>query len=275
MTQLFQISIFPVKSLDRLQVESSPLLPSGALRGDREFAIFDEMGRVMNAKRNAAIHNIRSHYEWLNRSVTLSASGLTSETFHLDGDRAEMGMWLSEFFGCEVHLEQNVAMGFPDDPESPGPTIVSTQSLESVASWFDGMTLEEVRSRFRTNLELDAPEAFWEDQLFGSEDQLKAFTIGHVNFHGVNPCQRCIVPTRDSISGDVTAAFQKTFLNHRKATLPPTVDRSRFNHFYRLAVNTRSNQSGVVNIGDSVCIGDQRENKVLEKRLPNPNSGGT
>ena len=254
-TRLSQISIFPIKSLGSLQVESSPLLPSGALEGDREFAIFDAMGVVVNAKRNAAIHKIRSQYEWLNRSVTLSATGLTSETFHLDGDRAEIGAWLSEFFEFGVHLEQNDDMGFPDDPESPGPTIISTQSLDCVASWFDNITLEEMRSRFRTNLELDAPEAFWEDQLFGTADRLKLFTIGNVSFHGVNPCQRCIVPTRDSISGEVTLAFQKAFLNHRAATLPAAVDRSRFNHFYRLAVNTRSNHGGVVRVGDCVEIG--------------------
>ena len=161
MTQLSEISIFPIKSLDRLQIQSSPLLSSGALKGDREFAIVDETSRVVNAKRNAKIHEIRSQYEWLNRSVTLSAPELTTEKFHLDGDRAEIEMWLSEFFKFGVHLEQNEETGFPDDPESPGPTIVSTQSLQCVASWFDGMTLEEMRSRFRSNLELDATKAFW------------------------------------------------------------------------------------------------------------------
>ncbi len=255
MTQLSEISIFPIKSLDRLHLQSSVVLPSGALKGDREFAIVDETGRVVNAKRNANIHKIRSQYEWLNRSVTLSAPKLTTATFHLDGDRAEIEMWLSEFFEFGVHLEQDEEMGFPDDPESPGPTVISTQSLQAVSSWFDGMALEEARSRFRTNLELDAPKAFWEDQLFGTADYLKPFTIGRVIFHGVNPCQRCIVPTRDSISGEVTTAFQKIFLKNRTATLPASVERSRFNHFYRLSVNTRSNHGGVVRVGDSVNIG--------------------
>ena len=255
MTQLSEISIFPIKSLGRLQVTSSAVLPSGALKGDREFAIVDETGRVVNAKRNANIHKIRSQYEWLNRSVTLSATGLTTETFHLDGDRAEIAAWLSEFFEFGVHLEQDEEMGFPDDSESPGPTVVSTQSLQCVSSWFDGMTLEEIRSRFRTNLEVDAPEAFWEDQLFGTADQLKIFTIGRVTFYGVNPCQRCIVPTRNSISGEVTPGFQKAFLKNRTITLPASVDRSRFNHFYRLAVNTRSNQGGIISLGDSVEMG--------------------
>jgi uncharacterized protein len=65
------------------------------------------------------------------------------------------------------------------------------------------------------------------------------FTIGSVQFEGINPCQRCIVPTRDALTADPTPQFQKTFLAERAASLPIGVNRDRFNHFYRLAVNTR------------------------------------
>ncbi len=247
MSTLSQIAIFPIKSLDRKLLTASELLESGALKGDREFAIFDENDRVVNGKRTAKIHQIRSHYDLQNRLVTLSVMQLLNQssnqmrslTLHLDGDRLKINDWLSEFFGFAVHLKQDLEMGFPDDPASPGPTVISTQTLQTIASWYDGMTLEECRSRFRTNLELDAPIAFWEDQLFGKADEVREFTIGNVGFQAVNPCQRCIVPTRNSISGDVTNAFQKTFLKMRLQTLPDGVERSRFNHFYRLAVNTR------------------------------------
>ncbi len=262
MTHLAQIAIFPVKSLDRKLLQSSELLESGALKGDREFAIFDENDRVVNAKRTAKIHQIRSHYDLKNRSVTLSvmqllsqlSSQMQSQILHLDGDRKQINDWLSEFFGFAVHLKQNLEMGFPDDPASPGPTIISTQTLQTISHWYDGMTIEECRSRFRTNLELNAPIAFWEDQLFGKADEIKEFTIGGVGFQAINPCQRCIVPTRNSISGDVTQAFQKTFLKMRLETLPDGVERSRFNHFYRLAVNTRivPNQ-----IGRRIEVGDR------------------
>ncbi len=252
MPHLAQISIFPVKSLDRLDLPSAELLPSGSLKGDREFAIFDQGDRVVNGKRTAKVHGIRSQYEWSMRSVILSSGGMESKTFHLDGDRSAMESWLSEFFGFKVHLKQDLEMGFPDDPVSPGPTVISTQTIATVASWYEGVTLGEMRSRLRTNLELDTAEAFWEDRLFGAADEVREFSIGSVTFQGVNPCQRCIVPTRDSISGETTSAFQKTFLKNRSATLPESVNRSRFNHFYRLAVNTRSIAGGIVRVGDLV-----------------------
>ncbi len=252
MPHLSQISIFPIKSLDRLDLQSAELLPSGALKGDREFAIFDEDDRVVNGKRTAKVHGIRSQYDWQTRSVTLSADGLGVEIFHLDDDRSKIESWLSDFLGFKVHLKQDLVMGFPDDPASPGPTVISTQTIAMVASWYEGMTLGEMRSRLRTNLELDTAEAFWEDRLFGATDEVREFSIGAVMFQGVNPCQRCIVPTRDSISGEATSGFQKIFLKNRSATLPEAVDRSRFNHFYRLAVNTRSIDGGIVTVGDLV-----------------------
>jgi uncharacterized protein len=267
MPKLHTIAIFPIKSLDRTMLSSAQLLESGALKGDREFAIFDESDRVVNAKRTAKIHQIRSHYDLQNRSVTLSVMQLLNQSssqssnqmqsprLHLDHDRMQINDWLSEFFGFAVHLKQNLEMGFPDDPASPGPTVISTQTLQTIADWYDGMTLEECRSRFRTNLELDAPIAFWEDQLFGKADEIREFTIGSVVFQAVNPCQRCIVPTRNSISGDVTNSFQKTFLNMRLKTLPDGVERSRFNHFYRLAINTRispNQPNRMIGLGDDV-----------------------
>ena len=253
MPKLSHIAIFPIKSLDVLNLQSVEVLASGALKGDREFAIFDSDDRVVNAKRTAKIQEVRSQYNLEHRTVILSTLQLQPITFHLDRDRKSIETWLSEYFGFVVHLKQNLELGFPDDPGSPGPTVISTQTLQAVASWYDGMTLVEARNRFRTNLELDAPIAFWEDQLFGMADQLPEFTIGTTLFQAVNPCQRCIVPTRHSSSGDVTAAFQKTFLKMRSQSLPETVERSRFNHFYRLAVNTRAKYQ----TNDSIKIGDE------------------
>ncbi len=252
-SKLSRIAIFPIKSLDGLNLHSVEILASGALKGDREFAIFDSDDRVVNAKRTAKIQCIRSQYDLENRAVILSTSTLEPTTFNLDSDRESIEIWLSEYFGFSVHLKQNLELGFPDDPSSPGPTVISTQTLQAVARWYSGMTLVEARNRFRTNLELDVLTAFWEDQLFGTADQLPEFTIGSTVFQAVNPCQRCIVPTRNSSSGDGTAEFQKMFLKMRSQSLPETVERSRFNHFYRLAVNTRivkNQRNGSIEIGD-------------------------
>ncbi|HLZ53687.1 MAG TPA: MOSC domain-containing protein, partial [Verrucomicrobiae bacterium] len=81
-------------------------------------------------------------------------------------------------------------------------------------------------------------EPFCEDRLFGAPNELKPFIIGQVKFLGHNPCQRCVVPTRDPDTGQAIAEFQKKFMQLRQEQLPPWANAQRFNHFYRFAVNT-------------------------------------
>jgi uncharacterized protein YcbX len=137
-----------------------------------------------------------------------------------------------------------------------GPTIVSEGSLQEVARWFPGLTVEAARRRFRTNLELDRAEPFWEDRLFGGSDELKPFRIGKVSFRGHNPCQRCVVPSRDPESGiQSIQSFQKVFMAARNGSLPPWANRDRFNHYYRFAVNTSipaSEVGKILRVGDTV-----------------------
>ena len=119
------------------------------------------------------------------------------------------------------------------------------------------MTLESVRRRFRTNLELTGGKPFWEDKLYGAPEELKAFRIGDVNLFGHNPCQRCVVPTRDPLSGYALSGFQKKFMQMRKQTLPHWANAERFNHYYRFAVNTSiplSEAGKKLRVGDPVVL---------------------
>jgi uncharacterized protein len=240
MPQLVRISIFPIKSLDGLTVSEAQILSSGALKGDREFAIIDSAGKFVNGKRNAKVHLLRSTLDLDARRVILWVQDQANQqTFDLDGDRHAMSDWLSNYFGQPVKLVQNLEMGFPDDTDSPGPTIISTATLTTVASWFPQLSYEQVQRRLRTNLEVDAALPFWEDRLFASAESSVIFRVGDVQIEGINPCQRCIVPTRNPETGEVDNRFQKIFIQKRQETLPDWVERSRFNHFYRLAINTR------------------------------------
>ncbi|MCL6433670.1 MAG: MOSC N-terminal beta barrel domain-containing protein [Leptolyngbyaceae cyanobacterium HOT.MB2.61] len=256
MPHLAQISIFPIKSLDGVRVQAATVLKSGALKGDREFVIIDTQGNFVNGKRNANVHRLRSTFDLVARTVSLRVEGTSeTETFHLEGDRAALETWLSEYFGFPVQLLQNLEMGFPDDTLSPGPTVISTATLQTVADWFPGLSLEDTRRRFRTNLEIADTEPFWEDRLFDEVDSPLPFQIGAVQLEGINPCQRCVVITRDALTGQTYPGFQKIFTSRRKETLPAWTNPTRFNHFYRLAVNTviPPSQAGkVVKTGDSV-----------------------
>ena len=159
--------------------------------------------------------------------------------FSLLDEQREIGEWLSNALGIACGLAENPAGGFPDDTDSPGPTLVSTATLEEVARWFPGLTLDETRRRFRANLEVGGVEPFWEDRLVGPTGTEVPFQIGAVRWLGVNPCQRCVVPSRDSTSGESRPVSKKPSPSSASARLPAWAPRERFNHFYRLAVNTQ------------------------------------
>ncbi|MGE0605814.1 MAG: MOSC domain-containing protein [Pirellulales bacterium] len=274
MPRLAKILIYPVKSLDGLSVPQCPVLPSGALQNDRRFALRDSLGEFINGKREPAMHCLRLH-EFANAGGLATAAELLrmeplfpaseqqpskqqAAVHQLRRfDRALAEDWLRQRFLRRVTLVEHDLAGFPDDPDAPGPTVVSTATLQEVAEWFPGLSLEEVRARFRANLEVDGVEPFWEDRLYAAAGEAVRFAVGSVILEGVNPCQRCAVPTRTSTSGEVWPQFAKIFARRRKESLPGWAVASRFDHYFRLAVNTRLspvNTGQQINVGDTVQI---------------------
>lgn len=257
MPHLACLVLYPIKSLNGVVVTKATVLKSGALRRDREFAILDEHGKFVNGKRHPKVHLLRTSFDADLKTVSIKVEGKQTQVFHIDEERVGLEAWLSDYFGFRVQLQQNALSGFPDDTASPGPTVISTATLETVASWFPGLDVAEMRSRLRANVEIGNVPPFWEDQLFAEEGDIVHFQVGEVLFAGINPCQRCVVPTRHSLTGKVYPNFQKTFVEKRKESLPAWVASSRFNHFYRLSVNTRISElevGKVLQIGDEVKI---------------------
>ncbi|MFM7219666.1 MAG: MOSC domain-containing protein [Nodosilinea sp.] len=254
---LARIDIFPIKSLDGVSLTQVTVLASGALQGDRRYALFDSHHRFINGKHNPAVHSLRSRFEPSGQVVHCSHPGQPEDTtFDLEADRKALETWLSAYFQERVMIQENPQQGFPDDTQAAGPTVISTATLEQVASWYGDLSLADLRRRFRTNLEIGGVLPFWEDRCFDSGNQPVRFRIGDVVLEGVNPCQRCIVPTRDPDTGVSRRDFQATFVNQRAATLPSWAPRSRFNHFYHLAVNSNIRGQGgkTLRVGDRVTI---------------------
>ena len=255
MPHLAAITLYPIKSLTPQAVTEATVLASGALRHDREFAIFDADGRVVNGKRTPRIHDLHSSFDLASGALCLEARDRgPAHRFSWPDDQAAVDDWLSNFFALDVGLRHHAEGGFPDDRNAPGPTVISTATLAEVASWFPGLSVESARVRFRANLEIDGVPPFWEDRLFGEPDTTVPFQIGGVTFHGVNPCQRCVVPPRDPETGEAIPDFSPTFRAKREETLPAWATRSRFNHFYRLAVNTRVPEGEA---GKNLRVGDE------------------
>lgn len=253
---LSRIAIFPVKALDGVEVPAAEVLATGALADDRRYAIFDEFGKYVNGKRNAKVHLLRSSYAPLSRSLSLAAGpDSPPESFDVESEREPLERWLAAFFGFPVTFRENTDAGFPDDTESPGPTIIATATLQAIGDLF-GFSLEQARARFRTNLEVGGVPAFWEDRLYGRAGTAVRFSVGGVEFDGINPCQRCVVPTRDPLTGKDDPNFAKRFVEFRRKYLPEWAESSRFNHYYRVAINTRLAEAGpgVVALGDPINV---------------------
>ena len=182
--------------------------------------------------------------------------------------------WLSEALGERVMLVERSDGGLPDDREASGPTLAATATLAEVARWFR-FDLAESRRRFRVNLEIGDGEAFWEDTLaiparagLGDEaagftadlpadpyadlppPEPRALTIGPVQLRAANVCRRCVVPSRDSRTGAITAHFRDAFEARRTRSLRRDVDASAWSHAYRLAINTIGLTSGLITLGD-------------------------
>lgn len=236
---LKRIWLYPIKSLDGLEVPEAEISLMGSLRGDREWAIVDSEGNFINGKRSAQIHRIRTRFREDRRKVSMSLSHENREPVEFDLKYpAPMEAWLSEALKQTVRIIQDSEQGFPDDLEANGPTLVGEKSLEEVAGWFE-LEIEETRRRFRTNLEVGNVPPFWEDRLYGAKDMPQLFHIGKVHLEACNPCQRCAVPTRDSMTGTAQPGFQKQFTEQRELSLPQWANRTHFDHFYRFAINTR------------------------------------
>jgi uncharacterized protein YcbX len=280
MPTLDRITLYPLKSLDGVDVDSARVLPSGVLEHDRRWRLVDLDGRVVNAKRSSRFHAIRAEFDLAERLVSLAIdpaaltaavipgvgrlAGLRPASFHLvPGPEGPCG-WLSEALDVGVLLQERFDGGFPDDRDAPGPTLISTASLAEVARWF-GFDLAESRRRFRANLEIGGCEAFWEDTLVSPArpalrpslvdlpeglpvdpyadlppPEPREFSIDGVRFIATNVCRRCVVPTRDSRTGAVTEHFRDAFEARRSRKMRADVEPSGWGSLYRLGVNSRS-----------------------------------
>ena len=258
MSYVASIHIYPVKSLDGIAVSQATILASGSLKGDRSFAICDAAGEFVNSKRNSGVHFLRLSFDIKNRIAGLKIQDTEQEIFfHVDRERSGIEYWLSNYFGFPVKLIENLLTGFPQNTAAPGPSIISTETIAQVASWFPRVCVNEMRHRLRANIEIGDVPAFWEDKLFPEADEVVKFQIGTVIFEGINPGQPCILSTRNYAGKEAYSSFQKVLTAKQNEIMPDLVKRGGLNHLNRLIINTRVPPQAagkIVHIGDEVKI---------------------
>ena len=235
---LSRITIYPIKSFYGISLHKAKIGAGGCLLHDREFAISDEEGKFIIGKTNPLVHTLRSAVDFETGVISFRKNDEMSwNQFHIETDKTAIQSYLSEHFGIPVQFLQNTTGRFLDIPDISGVTVLSTSSLRAVSSWYDNMNIEETRKRFRATLELEGVPPFWEDHLFSKEGKGIEFKMGDVMMYGMSPRARCVVPTRNPITGEVIHAFPKTFARHRAASLPGWSGLKEYGHHYYLTVN--------------------------------------
>ena len=251
---LSRITIYPVKSLDGMDVRQVKVVRGGCLEHDRSFAIFDEAGRRVNGKSTPLVHTLRSKFDPHMSLLSFQRVGMEGwEEFHWPEQPVLMNEFLSEHFGRTVHMAYEPTGRFLDIPDISGATVLSTSSLQEVSTWMGGLDLGETRRRFRASLEIDGVPPFWEDLLFSSEGKGIAFSLGDVNLIGISPRARCTVPHRDTRTGEMIHGFQKRFSQQRELHLPDWSNLAAWGHYYHLSVDCALPDSEV---GKTLRVGD-------------------
>lgn len=264
MATLSRISVYPIKALDPMDLDSVSITEVGGLSGDRIYAIVDENGNYVNGKRTAKVHRLDAEVHLEQNHLTLRERGRDAkQQFHLDDDREQLDTWLSEYFGIDVHLEHGPGGSQTDsvvlgDSNEPGPTLISEATLRKVASWYDGIDAEEMRLRLRPNLVVTDVPAFWEDKLVGTDG--RCFRVGDTTLEGVKPVPRCVVPTRDPATGETYDGFRETFVQKREETLPEWTSPELFDgDLFSLMALTRvpeDQRGSTLAVGDSLTLAD-------------------
>lgn len=250
-----KLTVFPVKSLPGIEVQSAEVASKGHLLHDRRYAIFNMDGTLVNGKREPLIHRLDFHLDFSTDQARFE-NRKTGEyaIYCIKTQRKKIDYWLSKFFGRDVVLKEDQEGGFLDDPDISHVTLVSAASLQRVTDWFDLSSDEECRARFRANIVMEGFPAFREDMLFRADKKPVLFRIGDVTIHGMQPRPRCVVPSRHPASGEELRGFQKRFTVLRKQELDRESHLLSYGHAYHLAVDLMIPSSEA---GKSMHVGDR------------------
>lgn len=251
------IRIYPIKSLDPVVLDEAEI-GVHSLKYDRAFAMLGADGRYINGKRTGRVNQLKAEYDLPNGNIILSTRGHAEKhRFKLEEGNAELIEYLSDFFEMPVILVHRNRGELMDVPNRSSVTVVSRASIESLQNDLPNHSKEDLRLRFRPNIEISGVEAFWEEQLFRPSGEGIRFTIGNVEMVGMSPRARCNVPPRNPLTGETDKQFIKAMLASRAKSLPHDSFLPQYDNLYHFTVDTHlpEDQIGkVMKIGDSVKI---------------------
>ncbi|GEM_PF-635960 len=211
-----RLRIHPVKSLEGLQVESAEVGIHGLL-WDRQFAMITKEGQLISGKRNPEVNRLEVTYDLSQPTITLrNRATKNAYTFPLEVGHQELDQYLSDYFRSVVRLQIDTKGGFQDVPRIGSLSMYGESSLRSLQADLGRHDLDELRRRFRSNVEITDADPYWEDQLYLQPGIGVRCKIGDVEAIGVAPRVRCPVPPLDTRTSERDPSFVEDLIAHRR-----------------------------------------------------------
>ena len=259
---LSAITLFPVKSLAGISVNSWPVTKTG-LQYDRKWMLIDNDGQFLSQRKLPRMALIKtaltcdhlilsaSGMESLPLSFTPTEGVIINSTLWDEPCKArsvslEADQWLSSFLNQGCHLVyQPEDMNRQVDPDygRPGDNVAFSDgfpfliiSENSLVSLNREMQLNLPMIRFRPNLVISGCTAY-------AEDGWREISIGDIDFRLPKPCSRCAIPTIDPETAQTGKEPLKTLNRIRKWQ----------NNVY-FGQNALHDQCGTLTVGDTVQV---------------------
>jgi len=245
----------PVKGLRLELVDELELTASGP-RGDRQFFLVDENGRLVNNKGLGVLQQARARYGAETRTLELvlpdgevvggevAFDGVVETSFWGSQRPAQRvnGPWsdaLSELAGRRLQLVTSVDGAAVDRGADAAATLVSTASLAALA---DELAVESVdRRRFRMHLYVDGVPPHAEDGWLG-----RRVRVGEAVLVPRGNVGRCAVTTQNPETGRPDLDTLKALARYRGDV--QTTEPLPFGVYAAVA------EPGVVRVGDAVEV---------------------
>ncbi len=219
---LTDIFIYPVKSLQAINLKCAKVCPSG-LANDRRWVIVGPEGDFLSQRSCPSLAQVS--VEICDNGLVLHAgnkpplwlatpSGNRRQRVSIWRDEVdaaavpEADQWLSEFLGQRCHLawmDANCRRPITSDAGRPGETVSFADGYPclmigeaSLADLNRRLSAPVPMARFRPNLVIAGAEPF-------AEDNWQYVSIGTARFRNAGSCARCNVTTIDQITGQTSA----------------------------------------------------------------------
>ncbi len=235
MLKVSQLFVYPVKSLGGIALDQASVTDRG-FRYDRRWMLIDENGLFISQRempKMALMHlqiendGIRVDYARKNSSFKIpfepSGNEYTEVFIWEDRCRAQLvskeaDQWFSEMLelNCRLAYMPEESRRITDQRYAPAGSITSLadgypflligqSSLDDLNSRLPEPILMD---RFRPNIVFTGGQPF-------QEDEMHAFSIGGITFHGVKLCARCLIITIDQATAGQGKEPLKTLAGYR------------------------------------------------------------